>query len=130
MTDEDAHDYVLAYVNGVRRLNRVGPLVSDPILEAFARAGSDELAQDHSPNRHLLDHARELQSRSGEVQGSPDGAMPGPLQERIADYLLRWTGEGPGGTHHDTMLLPEWRKIGVGIALREGRLYLTVDFSN
>jgi uncharacterized protein YkwD len=130
MSEDDAHDYVLAYVNGVRKLNGVGPLVPDASLDAFARAGSDELAQDHLPNRHLLDHARELQARSAEVQGSPEGARPGPLQERIADYLLRWMGEGPGGMHHDTMLHPEWRKLGVGIVSRADRMYLTVDFSN
>ena len=91
--------------------------------------GSDELAQDHAPNQHMLDHGRELVAASAEIQGSPDGAPPAALQDQIAQSLLRFTGEGPGGLHHDTMLRPEWRKLGVGIVNREGRTYLTVDFS-
>lgn len=130
MSEDDAHDYIFAYINGVRKLNGVGALDTDASLDAFARAGSDELGQDHLPNRHLIDHSRDLQGRCAEVQGSAEGASPGPIQQRIADYLLRWMAEGPGGMHHDTMLRPEWRKLGVGIVTRDARMYLTVDFSN
>jgi uncharacterized protein YkwD len=129
MSDDDARDYVLGYLNGVRKLNDDGPLVRDPALDAFAQAGSDELAQDHRSNQHMADHARELSAASGEIQGSPDGSHPGPLQDRIGEVLLRFTGEGPGGMHHDTMLRPEWRKLGVGITRSEGRTYFTADFS-
>lgn len=130
MDDDEARDYVLGYVNGVRRLNGVGPLVRDEWLDAFAQAGSDELAKDHRPNQYMIDHAREIHARSTEVQGSPDGSLPGPLQDRIAEILLRWTGEGPGGIHNDAMLRPEWRQIGVGIASSGGRMYFTVDFTS
>jgi len=129
MSEEEAHDYVLAYVNGVRRLNGVGPVSRDEALDAFARSGSDELARDHLPNQHMIDHAREIRASSAEVQGAPEGARPGPLQERIADSLLRWMAEGPGGVEHDTLLRQDWRKLGVGIVVLLGRAYLTVDFS-
>jgi hypothetical protein len=129
MDVDEAHEYVLGYVNGVRKLNGVGPVVRDDSLDAFAQAGSEELAQDHRQNQHMTDHAVELHASSGEVQGSPDGSRSGPLQDQIAEILLRMMGEGPGGMHHDVMLRPEWRKLGVGIVSRGGRMFFTVDFS-
>jgi uncharacterized protein YkwD len=129
MDYEEARDYVLGYVNGVRKLNGVGPLVRDESLDAFAQAGSDELAQDHRPNQHMALHASELHTATAEVQGAPDGSPPGLLQDRIGEILLRMTGEGPGGVHHDAMLRPEWRKLGVGIASPDGRVYFTVDLA-
>jgi uncharacterized protein YkwD len=129
LDDDEARDYVLGYVNGVRKLNALGPLVRDEPLDAFAQAGSEELAQDHEQNQHMTDHGKELRAVSAELQGSPDGASAGVLQDQIAGSLLRWMGEGPGGMHHDTLLRPEWRKVGVGIARSGGRMFFTVDFS-
>jgi uncharacterized protein YkwD len=130
MDDAEARDYVLVYINGVRKLNGVGSLVRDEPLDAFAQAGSDELARDHQPNRHMVEHGREIPGACAEIQISPDGLGPGVLQDRIGEALLRFTGEGPGGMHHDTMLQPAWRKLGVGINRGDGRLYFTVDFSS
>ena len=129
MDDAEARDYVLGYVNGVRKLNAAPPLVRDESLDAFALAGSEQLAQDHKLGQHMTDHARELRSPGAELQGSPDGAPPGSTQDRLAEMLLQWTGEGRGGMHHDAMLRPEWRKVGVGIVSRAGRMYFTVDFT-
>ena len=129
LNDDEARDYVLGYVNGVRKLNALGPVVREESLDAFAQAGSDELAQDHKQNQHMTLHAPELHAVSAELQGSPDGASAGPLQDQLAGSLLRWMGEGAGGMHHDTLLRPEWRKVGVGIVRTGGRLYFTVDFS-
>jgi len=130
MDDDEARDYVLGYVNGVRKLNAAGPLVREPALDEFAQAGSEQLAQDHKPNGHMVEHARELHAASAETQGSADGSRPGPLQDQIAEILLGMMAEGPGGMHHDAMLRPEWRKLGVGIVHRGGRMYFTVDFSS
>jgi uncharacterized protein YkwD len=130
MDDEGARDYVLGYVNGVRKLNAAVALGRDESLDAFAQAGSDELSQDHLPGRHFTAHIAALPAGSVELQGSPEGAPPGSLQDRIAEILLRWTAEGPGGMHHDAMLRSDWHKVGVGIAHREGRMYFTVDFSS
>jgi len=129
MTDVEARDFVLGYINGVRRLNGAAPIVRDEALDAFAAAGSDELARDHRPMQHMIEHARELRPGSTELQGPADGAAPGSLQDQIGDVLLRWTGEGPGGLHHDAMMRPEWRALGVGIVTVDGRTYLTVDLS-
>ena len=127
--DDEARDYVLGYVNGVRKLNAVVPVVRDGALDAFAQAGSEELAQDHKQNQHMMGHVQELPAGSAELQGSPDGAGGGMLQDQLAESLLRWMGEGRGGMHHDTLLKPEWRKVGVGIVRSGGRMYFTVDFS-
>jgi uncharacterized protein YkwD len=129
MDAEEAHDYVLGYVNGVRKLNGVAPIVRDDTLDAFALAGSDELSQDHKAGQHLADHGAELGATHGELQGPPDGSSSGSLQDQLAGTLLRWMGEGPGGMHHDLLLKPEWRKLGVGIVSRGGRTYFTVDFA-
>ncbi|HEY3820752.1 MAG TPA: CAP domain-containing protein [Polyangiaceae bacterium] len=129
LSDDDARDYVLGYVNGVRKLNGIAPVARDQALDAFAQAGSDELAQDHEQNEHMTLHAQELHAASAEVQGAPDGASTGSLQDQLAASLLRWTGEGAGGMHHDTLLRAEWRKVGVGIVKSGGRMYFTVDFS-
>jgi hypothetical protein len=43
--------------------------------------------------------------------------------------VLRLSAEGPGGLHHDTLLRPSWRKLGVGIARGGGRTHFTVDFT-
>jgi uncharacterized protein YkwD len=129
MNDDDARDYVLDYVNGVRKLNGVSPLVRDDGLDAFAQAGSEQLAHDHSPNAHMAMHARELRVAATEVQGPADGLSPGELQDQLGAVMLRFTGEGAGGTHHDTMLRPEWRKLGVGIAHDGLRTFFTADFA-
>jgi uncharacterized protein YkwD len=129
MTEDEARDYVLGYINGVRKLNAVPPVVRDGTLDAYAQAASEQLAHDRRVGQHLAEHAQELGARSGEVQGSPDGSPPGTLQDQIAEILLRMMGEGAGGIHHDTLLRPEWRKLGVGIAHRGGRMYFTVDFA-
>jgi uncharacterized protein YkwD len=127
MSLDEAHDYVLGYVNGIRKLNHVAPVVRDPALDTFALAGSTELAQDHRLNQHMMDHARDLAGKSTELQGSPEGLAPGPLEDQLGETLLRWTGEGAGGIHHDALLRPEWRSLGVGIATIDGRTYFTVD---
>jgi uncharacterized protein YkwD len=130
MDVDEARDYVLGYVNGVRKLNAVGPVVRDDALDAFAQAGSEQLAHDHKPNAHMTEHAQELHAASGENQGSADGSRPGALQDQIAETLLAHMAEGRGGMHHDMLLRPEWRKLGVGIVTRGGRTFLTIDFSS
>jgi hypothetical protein len=128
MSLDEAHDYVLGYVNGIRKLNHVALVVREPGLDAFALAGSEELAQDHRPNQHMMDHAGDLAGKSTELQGSPEGISPGPLEDQLGEALVRWVGEGPGGVHHDAVLRAEWHRLGVGIVTRDGRTYFTVDF--
>lgn len=131
MNSADARDYVLGYVNGVRKLNGAPPVERAVSLDDFAQAGSEELAQDHHPGKHWTEHAHELAARSAEVQGAPAGESPGILQDQLAGVLLHMTGEGPGGMHHDVLLRPEWRKVGVGIVQSDDRrTYFTIDLTN
>jgi uncharacterized protein YkwD len=129
MTDDEARDYVLGYVNGVRKLNGQPPVAHDDALDKFARDGSEQLATEHRTGQHLADHPRDFHVPVGEVQGAPAGAPPGPLQDRLGEALLQMMNEGAGGMHHDVLLRPEWRKLGVGVVERADRLYLTMDFS-
>jgi hypothetical protein len=129
MSDDQARDYVLRYLNGVRRLNSVALLARVGSVDAFAQAGSEELAVDHRAGAHMIAHAGDLGARSAEVQGPAEGLEAGALEDRIGETLLRFMNEGPGGSDHDTILRPEWRKIGVGLVARDGRTFLTVDFS-
>jgi len=130
MTADELSDYVLAYVNGVRKLHALGPLVRDPTLEAFARAGSGTLSRDHLAHGHRIDHAGELESPPTELQDSLEGTpVEGALQDGIGRILVHWMDETPDGPHRGTLMRPEWHKIGVGVTSREGRAYVTVDFS-
>lgn len=131
MTSADARDYVLGFVNGVRKLNGAPAVERAVALDDFAQAGSEELAQDHRPGNHWTEHSHELGTRSAEVQGAPAGEAPGTLQDQLAAVLLQMTGEGPGGMHHDLLLRAEWRKLGVGIVQSDDRrTYFTVDLTD
>jgi uncharacterized protein YkwD len=129
MTDDEARDYVRDYVNGVRKINSGGFVVRDARLDAFAQAGSEQLAKDHQPGQHLAAYASELQVASAEIQGAPEGSTEGLLQDKLAAILLGAMNEGHGGVHRETLLNREWEKIGVGIVKRDGRTYLTIDLS-
>ena len=125
-SEADARDFVLRYLNGVRRLNGVAPLARDGALDAFAQAGSDELAVDHRPGAHL--HAN-ADGAGAEVQGPPEGSDGGGVQDRVGEALLRFMNEGPGGADHDAVLGPQWRRLGVGLVNLGGRTFLTIDFA-
>jgi hypothetical protein len=129
MTAAEAREYTLEYINGVRRLNGVGPLVLDADLTAFAQAGSVELSEDHRIHQHIVDHRLELGTACAENQGDPSGWRPARLEDQIAEILGGMMREGPGGGHHDNILRPEWRRLGVGIVNPGGRMYFTTDFA-
>jgi len=124
----EARIYTLHYINGVRRLNGVGPLDLDESLNAFAQAGSVQLSRDHRLHQHMVDQEQDC-GACAENQGSPTGWRSAPLQEQIAEILGDMMREGPGGGHHDNLLRPEARKLGVGIVNPGGRMYFTIDFA-
>jgi hypothetical protein len=127
---QDARQYTLQYINGVRRLNGAGPLVLDDNLTAFAQAGSEELADDHQPHQHFREHASELGFGAlGENQGDPQGWRPEELEDQIGDMLGAMMREGVGGAHRDTLLAAQWTRLGVGIVNPGQRMYFTTDFA-
>ena len=129
MSNDEGRDFVLGYLNGVRKLNSLPLLVRDDSLDAFAKDGSGDLARDHQPGGHRARHTEDFPTGGAEVQGPFDGTPPGSLEDQLGQVLLQMIGEGSGGPHHDVLLRPEWRKLGVGIVESDGRAYLTIDLS-
>ncbi len=133
--------YNVDRINDLRRRAGLAPVVLDARLNDFARAGSAQLMRDHVPHAHFQQAGDSLWSQgfqggAHENQGSntgwPRAANDASQNERaqidqILDAMMR---EGPGGGHHDAILDPKMKRIGVGL-IEDGRglLYLTNDFS-
>jgi hypothetical protein len=128
MTLTEARSYTLRYINGLRSLNGREPLTLDDRLTEFAQQGSEQLSRDHRPHGHIIDEQGKCPGCS-ENQGDSYGWRPAPLQKQIDEILAGMMAEGTGGGHHDNILRPEWRKLGVGIVYPEGRLFFTTDFT-
>jgi hypothetical protein len=128
----------VAQLNAYRAAQRLPPLMYDAHLEAFAYAGSAQLARDHVPHAHFRDHVQSAHfgTRMAENQGDPTGVYPmdaDPMRNAMqqVDVMLKMMmDEGPGGGHHDTIVNPALRRVGVGLVTVAGRLYLTNDFSD
>jgi hypothetical protein len=131
--------YNVELLNEYRRRAGVRPLKYDAKISAFALAGSRELAANHRAHAHFARNAKGspvLGTKSAENQGDPNGVPPldrDPIEsgkKQIALLLKLMFDEGPGGGHHDNMLNPAFRRVGIGLYESGGRLYLTNDFSN
>lgn len=129
----------LELLNEYRARAGVRPLLYDATISAFALAGSKELAQDHEPHAHFRAHAEGAPgfgSRSAENQGDPNGVPPlspervSSGKKQITLMLKMMFDEGPGGGHHDNMLNPRYRRVGIGVYEPGGTLFLTNDFSD
>jgi hypothetical protein len=127
---DDVRVYTLKFINGIRAMNGLRRLVRDPELDEFAQQGSVELSRDHRPHHHFESEGwRSIAGEAGEVQGSPFGWPPAPADTQVAEIVRGMMDEGPGGGHHDTILGPGWRRMGVGVLNPGGQLYFTVDFA-
>jgi uncharacterized protein YkwD len=131
--------YNLDLLNHYRAKGGVGPLLYDSKISAFALAGSKELARDHEPHAHFrrsAEGAPGFGSRSAENQGDPNGVPPQAAEatasgkKQIAIMLQMMFDEGPGGGHHDNMMNPKLRRVGIGVYEPGGTLFLTNDFSD
>jgi len=137
--DDPLVRYHLELLNEYRAHAGVHPLLYDAKISAFALAGSKELARDHEPHAHFRAHAEGAPgfgSRAAENQGDPNGVPPMAAdrvasgKKQIAIMLKLMFDEGPGGGHHDNMLNPKYRRVGLGIYEAGGTLFLTDDFSD
>ncbi len=126
-------------VNAYRAQKGLEPLLYDAKISAFARAGSERLAKDHVAHAHFAANAKGAPgfgSRTAENQGDPNGvpAMDADAvtsgKKQIDVMLKLMMDEGPGGGHHDNMMNPRYRRIGVGLVDVGGKLYMTNDFSD
>ena len=123
----------LNQLNAYRAKAGAQTLQLDPKLNQFAQQGSLELKQNHQPHGHF---ARKDIFESGfsggaaENQGDPNGwPIRGGLNATIDAILRAMINEGPGGGHHDNMLNPKFRRVGIGLVIDGDKLYLTNDFS-
>jgi uncharacterized protein YkwD len=133
--------YNLDRINALRKSAGVPPLVLDGQLTTFAREGTAQLMRDHIPHAHFAQAGNGLWSRgfagnAAENQGANTGWPRAANdanqneQQQIDQILASMMREGPGGGHHDSILNPKLKRLGVGLAEdSEGKLYLTNDFS-
>jgi uncharacterized protein YkwD len=127
--------YNVEALNRYRSKAGAAPLLYDAKISAFALEGSKQLAQDHEPHAHFASHAKSsangFGTRSAENQGDPSGVPPMEGKKQVDIMIDLMFQEGPGGGHHDNMVNPRYRRVGVGLYVTaEGRMYLTNDFSN
>jgi uncharacterized protein YkwD len=131
--------YNLDRLNAYRKAAGVGTLEFDAAISAFALAGSKQLSKDHAPHAHFrakADGEASLGTRSAENQGDWNGVpklADDPIEngKKQIDWMLDLMfKEGPGGGHHDNMLNPKFKRVGIGLETVGGKLYLTNDFSN
>jgi uncharacterized protein YkwD len=131
--------YNVERVNAYRAAKGLPALLYDAKISAFARAGSEQLADDHRPHAHFQaksDGAPGFGNRSAENQGDPSGVSvmdPDPVKsgKKQIDTMLRlMMDEGPGGGHYENIVSTHFRRVGIGLVYVQGRLYLTNDFSD
>jgi uncharacterized protein YkwD len=136
-TTSDAQ-HNLQMVNQYRASGGLPPLVLDPTLSSFALAGSQELTQDHSPHAHFIRAGQSgslwtsgFTGTAGENQSSPDGWAigAGGNQPQIDGMLAMMMAEGPSGGHYKNIMGSQFTRLGVGLVVSGGNLYLTNDFS-
>jgi uncharacterized protein YkwD len=123
----------LKRLNAYRARAGVPPLQLDERLNAFALEGSRELMRNHIPHKHFSESnvwEHGFEGTAAENQGDPNGWFPGPVNEVIDDILQSMMNEGPGGGHHDAIINPTHRRVGIGLVKdAQGRLYLTNNVS-
>ena len=131
-------------INAYRTAAGRPPLTLDAKLAAFAIAGSQDLAQTHSPHRHFsrassngtLFSSGGFNGSAAENQGDPSGwtqLSQDPTVNEMGqiDAILEFMmAEGRGGGHRDNMMSSTYQRLGVGLVEVQGELYLTNDFSD
>jgi hypothetical protein len=111
----------------------VPTVVLDQGLSAFATDGSVALASGGSPHAHISLAAQNGSiAKAGFCNGWGENQAPnwmGSDQNATVDAILQsMVAEGAGGSNHDTLLNPQWRRVGIGLIIAGG-MYLTNDFS-
>lgn len=125
---DDAREYALVYVNRVRQESGVGKVALDYGLNAFAQAGSKQVARDHVAHRHIADDPRAC-FQCSEEQSDPAGLSPAPVRDVVLGVLDGMMGQAQGSPSRENILTPTWHRLGVGIANPDGPAYVTLDFA-
>jgi len=125
----------LDQLNMYRAQNNAPALVLSSALNQFATTGSQQLAAGGQAHAHFKAASNDgslwssgFCSGAGENQ-APNWPVNGDENGTIDAILQSMMDEGPGGGHHDNIMNPALRRLGVGILVRDGRLWFTNDFS-
>lgn len=123
----------LRQLNTYRAATGAPPLVLDADLTKFAQQGSIALMHNHLAHNHFKTAGiwqSGFRRSAAENQGDPRGWTAMNVDKAIDQILQMMINEGPGGGHHDNLLNPAYRRVGIGLVKDDrGRLYLTNDFS-
>lgn len=134
----------LAVINEYRAKKHLVPLRLSAQLSDFAEAGSVQLSHDHRAHGHFIDAgpskwSRGFRGRAAENQGDVDGwprLADDPGENEIAqiDAIMKamfdeGPGEGRAHGHYEAMMNPAFRRVGIGVLMVDGMMYLTNDFS-
>lgn len=123
-------------INLYRGMNSAAALTLSTDLNNFATTGSQQLAAGGMAHGHFQAAiADNTIWQSGFCAGAGENQAPGwPVngdENATIDSILKsMMDEGPGGGHHDNIVNPNFRSLGVGLIVQNGGLYLTNDFSN
>ena len=136
----------LADINAYRATKNLAPIALDKTLSTFAMAGSVMLSQDHTPHHHFILAGNDgslwnsgFQGGAAENQGDPGGwtklsndpVMNEMKQIDAIQKAMFDEGPGAGEPHgqYTNMMNPSYHRVGVGLLMINGSLYLTNDFS-
>jgi uncharacterized protein YkwD len=141
--------YNVDAINAYRKKHGAPMLKYDAKISVFATAASKQLSGDHKAHAYFNAHIKTqlggedakkgksgFGSRGAENQGDWDG-VPRLDKNDLAngkqqiDVMMKLMyDEGPGGGHHDNMLNPKFKRVGIGLVYAGDKLYLTNDFSD
>lgn len=126
---DSVREHCLAKINEYRQQAGAPAMVLDDKLNAFAQAASTQLSQDHSPHAYFIANAGKCSCGvMAENQGSPSGWPAGDANTQVDQILAAMMKEGPGGGHHDNIVNPKHKRLGVGAVGPGAKLFFTNDF--
>ena len=122
-------------LNRYRTQAGVAPLTLDGRLSAFALDASRALESTRVPHGYYEAASSDGSAYSrGFCQSGAEIQAPGwrvqPTVDATVEEILRtMMAEGPGGGHHDAIVDSRFTRVGIGILVENGGVWLTNDFS-
>jgi hypothetical protein len=133
---ERARFTALDVINQYRTAEGLAPFVLDSALCDDAQFSSRWLAVERQYTYDYDYHFIYTRANRGPIgigiqfrpKGYGDWTMG--IEAEVEGALSAMIQEGLGGTAHDNLLSPRWRRVGIGLSNPGGRLYLALDFSD
>lgn len=126
---------LIAEVNALRAANGLPELIPDPILMSVSQSHADYMAAIGTVTHYSADGSRPFQrSLAAGYPVAGDLSLGGFHSENIiagsgmtpAEAVSSWTGDEP---HLNTMLSPQYKDIGAGVAVVGDTVYYVIDVS-